>query len=107
MKDEVSVLMANRSATLLSTYKFFQFKSELSFLDAWIQSQIGHISTDGIGTTTGECDQLVRETESFARNLMSKEDRVEEFGVLSQELMELHPGSAKVHVDVLQIVPYV
>ena len=91
--------MRNRTKTLVSTNKFFQFKSELSFLDAWIQSQIDHIKTDGIGSSAVECDQLMRETESFARELMSREDRVTAFGLLSQELTELHPTSSKVNIN--------
>ena len=50
----------------------------------------------GIGNTTVECEQLIRETESFARNLMAREERVAQFGVLSQDMVNSHPLSAKV-----------
>ena len=48
LKSEVHSLMKNRSKTLKTTYQFFQFRSELSFLDAWIQEQIDDIKTDGM-----------------------------------------------------------
>ena len=76
--------------------QFYRFKSELTFLDHWIQEQIACIKTDGTGDDIVTCQQLIKETEDFAKNLMAKEQRVANFGVLSQQIVERHPSSAKV-----------
>ena len=96
LKDEVDDQMKARHQTLTNTYQFFQFKSELALLDHWIQEQIALIKTSGIGGTTEECEIIMKETEAFARDLVAREERVQAFGVLSQELMQRHPYSAKV-----------
>jgi len=88
--------MQTRHQTLTNTYQFFQFKSELSLLDNWIQEQIALIKTSGIGSTLEECDILMKETEAFARDLVAREERVQAFGILSQEIMQRNLYSAKV-----------
>lgn len=91
--------MQIRQAMLESSVSFYTFKDELSFLDQWIQEQIAHIKTDGVGSNATECKHLIKETEDFAKNLIAKEDRVGNFGRLSQEIIERHPASAKVKLN--------
>lgn len=96
IRDEAISLTQMRQLTLESSVRFYRFKSELLFLDQWIQEQIAHIKTDGIGNCTVDCRALLKETEDFAKNLIAKEERIANFGILSQEITERHPASAKV-----------
>ena len=76
--------------------QFYKFKSELKYLDNWIQEQIDKIKIDGVGKNLSECENLLKETEEFARHLIAKEERVKQFGNLSQEIINQNPVTTKV-----------
>ena len=85
-----------RRRVLSDAIEYYQFKSEYKYLDGWIQEQIEHIKTDGIGESIEECETLLKESEDFARQLIVKEDRITAFGQLSERIIHGNVTASKV-----------
>lgn len=84
---------------LQDALKFYRFKSELKYLDKWIQNQIDKIKIDGVGEDLQECETMLKSTEELARHMVLKEERVASFGRLSKEIMKQNPAISKVYCN--------
>lgn len=93
--QEVNSLVRKRHRMLQDALKFYRFKSELKYLDKWIQNQIDKIKIDGVGEDLQECETMLKSTEELARHMVLKEERVASFGRLSKEIMKQNPAISK------------
>lgn len=84
---------------LQDALNFYRFKSELKYLDKWIQNQIDKIKIDGVGEDLQECEAMLKSTEELARHMVLKEERVASFGRLSKEIMKQNPAISKVYCN--------